>query len=253
LLPGPHNTATGRGEKRAITASATACPARCISARVGVPGSTTIGDPAFPALHPAWSPDGKTIAFSGGRYDSDRGVYLMNADGSNVRRLSTAAGVVDFSPVWSPDGTSIAFTAGALCAEEVWVIRGDGTGERPILNDPAFSPSGQSWSPDGTMIAFSRHPGGGYCTSASFTGAVVVANADGSSMRVLKESGVYGTGFSWPMVWSPDGKSILAFLASSGSSRGEAIIQLPVDGSEPTIIDAADLGGQGADWQRLAP
>jgi TolB protein len=226
---------------------------RIFLARADVPGSMAIGDPALPALHPAWSPDGMTIAFSGGKYDSDRGVYLMNADGSDIRPLSTVPGTVDFSPAWSPDGASIAFTAGSLCAEQVWVIRADGSGERAILNDPAFSPSGQSWSPDGTMMAFSRHPGGGYCTSGSYTGAVVVANADGSGMRVLRESGVYGTGFQWPIVWSPDGKSILAFLASSGSSRGEAIIQLPVDGSEPIVIDVTGLGGQEADWQRLAP
>jgi Tol biopolymer transport system component len=186
---------------------------RIFLARADVPGSMAIGDPALPALHPAWSPDGMKIAFSGGKYDSDRGVYLMNADGSDIRRLSTVPGTVDFSPVWSPDGASIAFTAGSLCAEQVWVIRADGSGERPILNDPAFSPSGQSWSPDGTMIAFSRHPVGGYCTSASYTGAVVVANADGSGMRVLKNQASTAPGSSGRS--SVAGRqSILAFLAS---------------------------------------
>jgi Tol biopolymer transport system component len=226
---------------------------RVFVARADTPGSVAIGDPALPAAHPAWSPDGTTIAFSGGRYDDDRGVYLMSADGSGIRRVSTAPGTGDFSPAWSPDGKTIAFTGGARCAEELWVVQADGSGERPILNDPEYSPSGQSWSPDGTMIAFSRHLAGDYCTAQAYTGAVVVAQADGSGMRVLKDSGVYGTGFQWPMVWSPDGKSILAFLASSASSGGEAIVQLPVDGSAPFVIDASGLGGREADWQRLAP
>jgi Tol biopolymer transport system component len=58
---------------------------------------------------PAWSPDGKQIAFTSNR-DGRPQVYVMNADGSNMRRVSQSeAG--DVSPSWSPDGNWIAFAS----------------------------------------------------------------------------------------------------------------------------------------------
>ena len=57
---------------------------------------------------PAWSPDGKTIAFLSEGRTAYKAVYLMNADGSNVRRI-LGVGYDTSSPDWSPDGRSIAF------------------------------------------------------------------------------------------------------------------------------------------------
>lgn len=57
------------------------------------------------SLDPAWSPDGRQIAFA-----SDGDIWLMRADGSNKRPL-VATELRDHSPVWSPDGTRIAFVA----------------------------------------------------------------------------------------------------------------------------------------------
>jgi TolB protein len=48
----------------------------------------------------AWSPDGRRIAFSNDR-DGNREIYVMNADGSEVRRLTNSLGV-DFAPSWRP-------------------------------------------------------------------------------------------------------------------------------------------------------
>lgn len=67
--------------------------------------------------HPAWSPDGKRIAFDSSRDRTSKNwlraaeIYVMNADGSNVDRLSYAAamGRSSLTPVWSPDGKKIAF------------------------------------------------------------------------------------------------------------------------------------------------
>src|SRR5262249_28403218 len=60
--------------------------------------------------NPAWSPDGKRIAFHGGTANS---IHVVNADGSNVRTLTS--GVEDADPAWSPDGKRITF--GRLVAD----------------------------------------------------------------------------------------------------------------------------------------
>ena len=59
---------------------------------------------------PAWSPDGKTLAFVS-RRDGRGQIYVMNADGTGLRRVSQGTGNNDVSPTWSPDGNWIAFTS----------------------------------------------------------------------------------------------------------------------------------------------
>ena len=60
---------------------------------------------------PAWSPDGRQIAFES-TMDGDREIYVMNADGTNIRQL-THNTLWDEGPAWSPDGTKLAFSSGA--------------------------------------------------------------------------------------------------------------------------------------------
>ena len=60
---------------------------------------------------PAWSPDGRRIAFASNR-DGNSEVYVMHADGSHQRRL-TRHPASDAFPAWSPDGKRIAFLSAA--------------------------------------------------------------------------------------------------------------------------------------------
>ncbi|GAC1434321.1 MAG: hypothetical protein NVSMB51_01190 [Solirubrobacteraceae bacterium] len=99
-----------------------------------------------------WSPDGSTIAFARGRW----GVYLMDPDGSNQRRLTSGSG--DGRPNWSPDGSQIAFDSTRddpiNFNSDVWVINADGTNERR-LTDATLSWDGRpAWSPSGNRILF---------------------------------------------------------------------------------------------------
>ncbi len=80
-----------------------------------------------------WSPDGKQIAFDAGD-DRDRGIYVMNADGSNLKRI-TAKNVYVALPTWSPDNTKI----GALCNDKLCVMNSDGSNLINITTDGGFT------------------------------------------------------------------------------------------------------------------
>jgi TolB protein len=84
-----------------------------------------------PAQHrsPAWSPDGAQIAFASDR-DGQLELYLMNADGSGVRRLTFNEGFVGL-PAWFRDGTSIAFDCEVESGNtDICAIKTDGTNPR---------------------------------------------------------------------------------------------------------------------------
>jgi Tol biopolymer transport system component len=95
---------------------------------------------------PAWSPDGRRIAFT--RYDDDAGpdLYVMNADGSRRRPLLQGEGN-EYDPDWSPDGRRIAFARTEGDESDVYVINADGTGLARLTSTEAYD-GDPDWSPD---------------------------------------------------------------------------------------------------------
>jgi len=79
---------------------------------------------------PAWSPDGRRIAFRSTR-SGNRDIYVMNADGSGKRNL-TRHPARDGSPSWSPDGRRIAFVSDRDGRLEAHVMNADGSGQRSL-------------------------------------------------------------------------------------------------------------------------
>ena len=100
-------------------------------------------------LYPAWSPDGRHIAFTSFG-DDNWDIYVMDADGSNVTQLTNHP-AADSSPAWSPDGQRIAFQSDRDGNEGgVYVMDADGSGVTQLTNHQlSFQFLRASWSPDG--------------------------------------------------------------------------------------------------------
>ena len=79
---------------------------------------------------PAWSPDGRKIAFTSER-DGNSEIYLMNADGSGQRSLTLNL-AYDGDPAWSPDGQKITFVSNRDGRYAVYVMNADGSGQRSL-------------------------------------------------------------------------------------------------------------------------
>ena len=143
----------------------------------------------------AWSPDGQRIAFAvvprSPRWkptDPRLGLWVINADGSNPRRVARNAAWSD--PAWSPDGRRIAFRRfdgqfdgqmGSAGNSDLYVVNADGSGLRRLTRHAAnVRPRAHlvrwfAWSPDGRTIAFLRER------------EVYIVKADGSGERRLTQ------------------------------------------------------------------
>ncbi|GIK37292.1 MAG: hypothetical protein BroJett011_11250 [Chloroflexota bacterium] len=116
---------------------------------------TQLTDNTARDLDPAWSPDGLTIAFASDREVEDKyELYLMQADGSNPRKLTQTSSRRIFRPTWSPDGQTIVYTRSS--EDGVWIdlIRADGTGYKQLVQGRDLQGRDPVWSPDGRYIAF---------------------------------------------------------------------------------------------------
>lgn len=124
---------------------------------------------------PAWSPDGGSIAYqtcdtTGGRC----GLFLINADGSNPRPITTVPG--DAMPAWSPDGGRIAFASAERGGGWDVYILDVRTGNVSTLAASPGIDAHPTWSPDGRQIAFLSNRDGVW--------AIYVADASSGQSRL---------------------------------------------------------------------
>ncbi len=107
-------------------------------------------------LDPALSPDRTRIAFSSNRRsrEGNYDLYVMDADGSNIRRLTTARGV-DSHPAWTPDGARLVFTSTRNGVPQIYIMPADSADAEPHpLTTSAGGNQDPVVSPDGRTIAF---------------------------------------------------------------------------------------------------
>jgi TolB protein len=180
----------------------------CLMRPDGTGKRTLIG--ASIAWDPAWSPDGRRLAFRGyykPYAEGDYAIYVGDANGCHLTKL--AGGIQGINPSWSPSGRRIAFAAGGIK-----VVNANGAGLRGLTSDRARSGRDRyadfepAWSAT-NRIAFVRFLG------RASIGEIYTMNSDGSGVAALTHG---GPEFGQPS-WSPDGKSI-AFVANPGSTSG---------------------------------
>ena len=117
---------------------------------------TRIVDDKAQNWHVSQSPDGTRIAFDSDR-DGERGVYVADANGRNVRRVSPAGPAS--VPSWSPDSRSLAFIRAEPARPKVWnlwTLELETGKLRQVTHHRVGAPWGGSWFPDGRRIAYSH-------------------------------------------------------------------------------------------------
>ena len=105
---------------------------------------------------PAWSPDGRQIAFVQKGDDGNVDVSVVRADGHGRQRL-TRHPAVEGNPAWSPDGRKIAFTRQGESKDQfqIYVMNADGSGQRRLTRN-GYIHFSVVWSPDGQKMLFER-------------------------------------------------------------------------------------------------
>jgi len=163
-------------------------------------GVTRLTNSAGEDLSPAWSPDGKRVAFVSTRHDSRGEIYVMNADGTGVTRLTNSAGP-DLSPTWSKDGKQIAFVSSRSDSTgDIYTMNAaDGSGVTRVTNSKGYDWD-PAWSPDGKQIAFVSERDG---VGSGHTDLYVVT-LDGLQVTRLTSETAH---VRYPS-WAPGGKQI---------------------------------------------
>jgi Tol biopolymer transport system component len=202
---------TGSGRVLVALSAESTEPAEAYLASVALDGSDLVSITTPPAGggiasdgYPALSPDRETIAFKRATAaptgSTDPHIYLVDADGSNLRRLTDARGA-ELNPAWSPDGSEIAFARETRGRFDLFACAPDGSGLRRLTNTPSDDEDYPAWSPDGRRLAFARFEEG----FENGSGDLWVVTADGRRETLV----LGGPGRHSGPAWSPDGERFL--------------------------------------------
>ncbi|MEO7653007.1 MAG: hypothetical protein ABIZ80_21305, partial [Bryobacteraceae bacterium] len=162
---------------------------------------------------PRYSPDGKSLAFISDRSGSDN-VWIMNADGTNLRALTSEKRFLLGSPTWSPDGRYILARRWGqyplesyLRKSELWLFHLDGGGGVQLTKGDAKHTrvSGPAFSPDGKYIYFSSIAGR-YVYNAEL-GKWQLQRMNRETGEIHTMTSNYGGGFRPSL--TPDGRQLI--------------------------------------------
>jgi Tol biopolymer transport system component len=218
-----------------------------------------IGD-AHVSYDPAWSPDGRRLAYVRSYFGGGGPIVVARADGSRATRVTDGD---SRAPSWSPDGRSLVFSRRSIFrlrlggkpqrlplrgarpelspdGRRLLYVVGDTGTTKPAVADadgrnarfliprerlPAYRASTPTWSPDGTQVAL------------IVDGNLEIVDASGEDLHLVTRNA------AWP-AWSPDGREI-AFI------RANKLLTVDLATKEERTV--ADVTGYASppDWQQI--
>jgi TolB protein len=138
---------------------------------------------------PAWSPDGRSIAYVSYRQGSPRIYQASIFEGKSTPNVTGEKGDSQaFAPAFSPDGKRIAYASNRSGSMNIWVVNVDGGGARRLTSTTA-SDTAPCWSPTGQEIAFTSNRGG--------TPQIWLMDTEGLNVRRLTTVGNYNDAAAW--------------------------------------------------------
>ena len=208
---------------------------------------------------PAWSPDGRSLAFLSARGTGDAvktQVWILPMDGGEAYQLtSSKESISGFA--WSKDGKQIAFLAvdtlpkvdeakrtrrddpqvfeGNLRLSHAWVVDVATKKATEVVHGDFTVKGAPTWSPDGSRLAYAASPT--TLLRETRTDAYVVTIADRHNERISRSSDVQGA-----PAWSPDGRTLAyATLPQSHTPRADSISDVQIGNSHLMLYD---VGGK---------
>jgi TolB protein len=181
---------------------------------------------------PAWSPDGKRIAFVQGDRRGNSDIVVLDVESGRARKLTDGQGI-NTEPSWNPSGTQLAFTSDREGGPQVYLMQEDGSNLRRLTTEGTYNAS-PAWSPNGAMIAYvSRFEG-------KFD-LFVFKLGEGKAYQITT-----GVSTSESPSWSPDERR-LVFT----SNRAGAMQIYSTDLSGRQVVKLSEMGGtQSPKWTR---
>ncbi len=155
-----------------------------------------------PLLSPAWSPDGKKIAYVS--FEGKKSaIYVQDIATGNRERIAAYEGI-NSAPAWSPEGTRLAMTLSKDGNTEIYIMSLHSKTLKRMTHHSSIDTE-PAWSPDGRKLAFTSDRGGGP--------QIYEIDVNGGQPRRVSFEGKYNARPSY----APDGKTISLVHAIDGS------------------------------------
>ena len=183
--------------------------------------------------HLHWSPDGRLLAFESWR-NSVRGVYVMAADGSQVRRLSAISTASDYNTQWTPDGRLIKY-------QSYWRYR---SSDISLVLQFQVNPNGSGLQLVDTQKEFDAQTAPRFTSKRAANGQWGFYQVEGDNTRWVANSPVL---YAESPRWSPDSQQI-AFISMEYSGATEIYV-LDADGTHLRQVTSDGIPKSNLHWR----